>query len=337
MSRPPNSLRFAKKRLLNLAVNSEQFRTPLLVPSYSSKGFPEVGHILELTQQFVDSQILVSAYDLHYGHISEETDLNFPPLLIVDSGGYEASQDRAMQDPERVSVVDYQPVEWSEALHNGIVESWDVLPPTIFVSYDHPSKRIPLDEQIANALKFGSGNGQINRELLLKPSTTTSHYLKVEEICANARKFAPFVAIGVTEDEIGKNLLERMLNIGKIRQALTSASLETPIHVFGSLDTITTLLYFVMGADVFDGLTWLRYGYYDGATVYKQNLAALKFAPKTHVKRVDQECWHHNYLYLQEMQQRMRSFLNDGDFAKFKDYSTEIEELFEAAVEEIGD
>ena len=337
MSRPPNSLRFAKKRLLNLAATNEQFRTPLLVPSYSSKGFPEVGHIIELTQQFVDSQILVSAYDLHYGYISKDIDLNFPPLLIVDSGGYEASQDRAMQDPERVGVVDYQPVEWSEDFHSEIVKNWDVLPPTIFVSYDHPSKRISLDEQISNALRFGGGNGQINRELLLKPFTSTSHYLQVEDICANARKFAPFVAIGVTEDEIGKNLLERMENIGKIRKALTSAGLETPIHVFGSLDTITTLLYFVMGADVFDGLTWLRYGYYDGATVYKQNLAALKFPPKTHVKRVDQECWHHNYLYLQDMQQRMRSFLNDGDFSKFREYSSKIEELFEAAVESIGD
>jgi len=32
-----------------------------------------------------------------------------------------------------------------------------------------------------------------------------------------------------------------MKNIAQLRRALDKAGLETPIHVFGSLDTVTTL------------------------------------------------------------------------------------------------
>ncbi len=49
-----------------------------------------------------------------------------------------------------------------------------------------------------------------------------------------------------------------MQNIAKLRKALDKAGLNIPLHVFGSLDTVTTPLYFLAGADIFDGLTWLR-------------------------------------------------------------------------------
>ena len=57
--------------------------------------------------------------------------------------------------------------------------------------------------------------------------------------------------------------------------------METPIHVFGSLDTVTTPMYFLAGADIFDGLTWLRFAFHGGYTVYKHNYGALKFGVAT--------------------------------------------------------
>lgn len=329
--------KLAKRRELNLRSAAQQIRTPILVPSFSSKGFPDVGKIIELTQPFLDSQILVSAYDLHHGFIDESVDLNFPPLIFVDSGGYEASQERALQDPARPMNTDYQPSgdEWTNEKYEAVIAAWANIPPTIFVNYDHPKKRVSLDIQIRDAICTGGAARQIEREFLIKPTTDSRQYLDVDEICGNVKKFAPFVAIGVTEDEIGNTLHKRMVNIGRIRQSLDAANMDTPIHIFGSLDTVTTLLYFVMGADVFDGLTWLRYGYFEGATVYQQSLAALKFS-RTQYKSVDRECWHHNYLYLQKMEQQMRSFLSDGDFKRFGEYSETIAELYDAAIEELG-
>jgi hypothetical protein len=72
-----------------------------------------------------------------------------------------------------------------------------------------------------------------------------------------------------------------MQNIAKLRNALTKAGIDIPIHVFGSLDSVTTPLYFLAGADVFDGLTWLRFAFHEGQTLYKQNYGALHLGVKT--------------------------------------------------------
>lgn len=54
---------------------------------------------------------------------------------------------------------------------------------------------------------------------------------------------ASFHALGVTEKELGGNFKERMINIARIRKALNGVGLENmPIHIFGSLDTVSTPL-----------------------------------------------------------------------------------------------
>jgi hypothetical protein len=67
-------------------------RTPLLVPSFSSKGFPEIKEIVGYSSELIEGPILVSAYDLHYGCI--EGPFDFASLIFLDSGGYEASKMR---------------------------------------------------------------------------------------------------------------------------------------------------------------------------------------------------------------------------------------------------
>lgn len=80
----------AKRRALK--VNGQEIeRTPLLIPSFSSKGFPEIDKIINYCSELIDGVTLVSAYDLHYGKIKPPFD--FPSLIFLDSGGYEASKD----------------------------------------------------------------------------------------------------------------------------------------------------------------------------------------------------------------------------------------------------
>src|SRR5438876_12306842 len=87
-----------------------------------------------------------------------------------------------------------------------------------------------------------------------------------------------------------------------------SAGLETPIHIFGSLDTVTTPMYFLAGADIFDGLTWLRFVFHDGYTIYKQNYCALELGVRTPSSVIDAKCWHQNYYYMKELEDEMRRF-----------------------------
>lgn len=85
----------AKRRTLKLN-GVEIERTPLLVPSFSSKGFPEVDKIIKYSSELIDGITLVSAYDLHYGKVSPPFD--FSSLIFLDSGGYEASKDTDLSD-----------------------------------------------------------------------------------------------------------------------------------------------------------------------------------------------------------------------------------------------
>jgi hypothetical protein len=127
-----------------------------------------------------------------------------------------------------------------------------------------------------------------------------------------------------------------MQNIARLRRALHKIGLETPIHVFGSLDTVTTPLYFLAGADIFDGLTWLRFAFHEGHTLYKQNYGALKLGVGTPAHVVDGRCWNNNYYYMKDMELEMRRYLNGYDFSCFTYHRDVFRAALEGALEAIG-
>jgi hypothetical protein len=127
-----------------------------------------------------------------------------------------------------------------------------------------------------------------------------------------------------------------MKNIAKLRQTLDEAGIKVPIHVFGSLDTVTTPLYFLAGADIFDGLTWLRFAFHDGQTLYKQNYGALHLGVKTPAHVIDGRCWNNNFYYITELELEMRRFLNDRDFGSFKFHGDAFKAVLESVKEDVG-
>lgn len=333
LPRPEGITKLAAKRLVKIP-SVGVFDTPMLVPSFSSKGFPKLRHIIQNCAPFIDAQVLVSAYDFAYGYLPE--DLSFPSLIFLDSGGYEARKECDLSEYFDSLNAEYRPQVWTEELFEDALTKFQPLSPVVHVSYDHPARRISISEQVAAALKFGGAATQFCRELLIKP-TTERRFLDIDDVIANVKKFASFSVIGVTEEEIGSSLLERMANIARLRLALQKAGLDTPIHVFGSLDTFSTLLYFVMGADIFDGLTWLRYGYDEGRTVYRHELAALNFPSNTNVLNAEELCLRHNYIYLKKMSLRMRAYLTTGEFSELVHNTQAIERLAIQAWGELGE
>src|SRR5437868_7047917 len=301
---------------------AEVDRTPLLVPSFSSKGFPEVKQILKTAEELIEGPMLISAYDIHYKHISPPFD--FASLLFLDSGGYEASKDADLSDTgEREHI----PARWSTDFHNQIASDWNAGVPTVMISYDHPKERLSITNQIERAAGLPR-NSRIAREILLKPETEAQRFLQMTSVLSHVRRLADFDVIGITEKEAGNSILERMQNIARLRRALDAIGLETPIHVFGSLDTVSTVLYFTVGADIFDGLTWLRFAFKDGYTLYRQNYGALILGVGTKAHMLDARCWFNNYYYLNDLQLQMRRFLNDGDFGSFKYHSSTLREAY---------
>jgi hypothetical protein len=302
----------SKRRAIVLN-GQEVERTPLLVPSFSSKGFPNVHKIIEYCSEIIDGPALFSAYDLHHGKI--QAPFNFPSLIFLDSGGYEASKDAELSDfGEREHV----PQAWTLEMHQAQLAAWKPIVPSVAISFDRPDERLPISEQIARARGSLPTGMNLIREILLKPETAGQTLLQMPAILGHIEQLATFDIVGVTEKEIGNSVLGRMQNIAALRKALTATGADTPVHVFGSLDTVSTPLYFLAGADIFDGLTWLRFAFHEGQTVYKQNYGALKLGVATKAHIVDGRCWNSNYYYMKDLELEMRRFLNGHDFSVFK-------------------
>jgi len=270
----------AELRSLRLATGVV-VRTPLLVPSFSSRGFglvagepvrSEVSALLDYFSGELPEAFLVSAYDLRHGLLQAgdtlgdwlACPLSRPQVLFVDSGGYEtqpASDTGELLQDLRV------PLPWSEEMYGELLDRLPAdVPNVAAVGFDRPGESYA--QQICAAQDFLAGRSHLAAVVLLKAPNRVSHDFR--ELEPVARRLAAFSVVGVTEHELGGSLLDRIGAVTALRDVLSRASLQTPIHVFGALDPIFVPLYFAAGADIFDGLTWLRYAYSQGLAVHRE-------------------------------------------------------------------
>ncbi len=216
--------------------------------------------------------------------------------------------------------IDHVPASWNKDQHIAVLDAWKAYSPTVAVSYDHPDERLPLGDQIERATSLFTGRNVV-RELLIKPESKTHTRVDIDAVVSHAGNLSDFDVIGFTEKELGYSLFRRMVNIARVRGALTKAGLTTPIHIFGSLDTISTPHYFLAGADIFDGLTWLRYAYWRGQAIYTHDFASLEIGSRVNDELVPPRVWFNNYYHLQDLELNMRRFINERDFRAFTYHS----------------
>lgn len=320
----------AKKRTIRLG-SATELKTPILLPSFSSKGFPKVQKILKACEEYIADEILVSAYDISYKTISTEFD--FASVVFLDSGGYEASRD---SDLSEIYEGDHVAKDWSPEKYAEVVQNWSSTSPTVFVSFDHPKHRTDTKDQIERARKLVLPPGEHARALLLKPESENAIRLHLDNITPHLSRLKDFAIVGVTEKEIGNSILSRMVNVARLRTALDRHYAGMPIHVFGSLDTISTYLFFLAGADIFDGLTWLRYAFSNGDTIYRHSYGALSLPVSTNSDIVEGRCWSNNYQYMREMQLNMKRHANDGNFEHFGKHHDLIKSAYLAMCAELA-
>ncbi len=256
-----------------------EISTPLLVPSYSSKGFAihdgksELCNTMIFAKEFIYESQLLSAYDIYYKHMLDDMELNSTQLTIIDSGGYETSNNFDLSETRKY---DRTKKDWSQKLLNTVLDKWTELYPAIIVSYDDVELKVSLEQQIENAVKFFEPRNQFLSDFLIKPFDRDSNFIDINETLKHVQHFSQFDIIGITEKELGDSLFQRMKNIFVLRKELDKYKINSPIHIFGALDPLSVILYFLMGAEVFDGLSWLKYDYYNCCASYINNSNVLK-------------------------------------------------------------
>jgi hypothetical protein len=258
-------------------------KTPLLVPSFSSRGFGNhkgaysVGQLINIASSELTESVLISAYDLATkGRLPslKKFPLNVD-LTFVDSGGYETGG-----EPDFSSVYEdnASDEDWVESKLEKLYDRWPKAKPAVFVSFDHVQRRKRVSDQIKSARKLLNRYPHQLTCFLIKPESKNQPYLgdTLSVVHRRIEDLRGFATIGMTEKELGDSFLVRMKNIAELRLAMDDKKINAPIHVFGSLDPFSSCLYFLSGAEIFDGLTWLRYAYSQGSCVYRHNFCGTQ-------------------------------------------------------------
>jgi hypothetical protein len=279
----------ARSRTITLA--ESEIETPLLIPGISSKAVApiprrELGRKREVVAASVvhtdtliggiEEALLVSAYDIHHGlvtaHHRFRRHFKTSPyaqlkVLVIDSGWYEKNVGPSSGQWYHEVGPDPQPFE--EQDYVGVVDSLDPDVRAVLVSWD---KRGKYSDQISAAQEFFGARRRFTSCVLLKPQGARLEHDFKELSDAEAGRLNAFGVIGVTEKELGDSILRRLTSLAQLRARLDEIGVQSPIHVFGGLDPLLTPLYFAAGAELFDGLTWLRYAFKDGMSISRDTM-----------------------------------------------------------------
>ncbi|UTR12734.1 hypothetical protein MM300_10865 [Evansella sp. LMS18] len=262
-----NIKNICKKRIINKA----NIKTPLIVPSFSSKGFEDIAEIHDYVKEFITEASLVSAYDLYYDNIPKQgQDIYISDILFIDSGGFERDQDTELSE---LYPTTYISSEWNKDIHSEVIQKIEGYTQIVIVNFDSKERKT-IEKQITEASELFDVHPNFISDFLCKPEEVNQDYINVNKIIMQINNLSHFSILGFTEKELGNSVLKRCSSIYRIRKALYENNLDVPIHIFGCIDPLNILAYFLCGADIFDGLSWLRFKFTNsGEAVYRNSHA----------------------------------------------------------------
>jgi hypothetical protein len=281
--------------------------SPLLVPSYSSKGFKHILQIFNLTSPYNTRAYLVSAYDIYHRCLPLGA-TSLADQVFIDSGGYE-SRMSGLFEP----FGDHRTKRWSLSRYYSVLKSLEKGNDLVAVSYDMENG--DYGKQIKKALAMRDRFPELKLDILIKPEKI-GRSIDVDAICSRLNVLQYFSCIGVTERELGDSMLLRCRALIKMRERLNAIGSDVPIHVFGCFDIPSILALFFCGADVFDGLTWLKYSLDNGSLKYFGEIRT----ENEYLHLADDDCLKlmmaRNIEHLRKLQKGMREYCDSFDMAK---------------------
>jgi hypothetical protein len=319
---------------------------PLLVPSFSSKGFPfvktrrkgraarrisETSVALQALGAFMRESLLISAYDIHHKHFSApQQALRQPTLLFLDSGGYELSEDFDSTEPV---LRPYQRLRFRRGDYLDVIQDLTRLHarrPFVIANFDWGTRGQSVEAQILDAQDVFANAPAWLHNFIVKPGRRSGRFVDIDEVLRHADKLRAFSIVGVTEKELGDDIFARLQAIARLRATLDARGITSPIHIWGGLDPLITPLYFFAGAQIFDGVSWLRYAYVRGAAVNRECYGALERGLEVPRNKAIAECLYSNLTFLQKLQTALREFVAAGGerFTMFEDNAVPLERAY---------
>lgn len=207
--------------------------------------------------------------------------------------------------------------------YRAVLDRLSPLSQLVVVSFDHAGSR-PLITQIEEARDLFRAYPEYASDFLCKPEEGYL-FMDVDDLANRIDAVAEsFSLLGVTEKELGQSLLERCNSLLRIRAALLAAGSEMPIHVFGCMEPLSIVSYFLCGADVFDGLTWLRLAFSDGLPLYGQVDAILREEWRFRDEDLLVARWIRNLRTLRELNRAMTGYCDTLSVEEFSAWRRQL-------------
>ena len=285
----------------------------MFIYSYSGRGFPDLAARYAETQGLAPTH-LVSLYDLHHHLLDEGTQGVSGPQArgrFLDSGNYEVARFADTLEGEAPP----GQLPWSAELYVASAKA-HAREGDVLVSLDDRS--LPVEDQIkqARALFRRIGLPGVKQDLLLHPNGTDP-----EALASIIASHAPQVEIvGLTEKDIGIPWFLAVAYLRGLRRALNTAlGRYVLIHVFGCLDPRTLPYLFLSGADMFDGLAWMRYYFHKGHAYYAKEFE-YEASPEELLDPA-KATWallQHNVAELEQLRSDLQYFVLTGDYTQLQ-------------------
>ena len=238
-----------KDEIFSIDGYSKVIKSPFFFPSVSSiQTSYDVYDYFTLIQKTSYPAFLVSAYDLYYHpmrarftkEISKLSQNGFTVLL--DSGHYEAywRSDK----------------KWTFDKLKKILKGTEA---DLYFSFDvfYDEKKNRPKEHVKETIKYAAMTAGAQRYGITIPIIHGVPKNFTDIVKKVVKGISPEI-IGITERELGDSLLERASNLGLIRKELDKTGKNVAIHLLGTGNTTSLLVYFLCGADFFDALEWCK-------------------------------------------------------------------------------
>lgn len=294
-------------------IKPHELGTPMLVPSFSSRAARDVMGIFDDVRNHITEVSLVSAYDMHYARLRRE-EIYASDLLFIDSGGYECKVE--LQEDIEAYHSFLEPRPWNHELYSSAVSHVEELSQVILVTYDD-NEYVTFEEQLERGHVLKTDYPQFAIDFLVKPESR-GEPVSLQLLASHLPQLADFSILGFVEQELGNTLHDRCCTLLQTRLLLSDEGIESPIHVFGSLDPLRSILFFMCGADIFDGLSWLRYKFVNGIGQYKAQNGLLDGDLTTRVEDLERRYRINNLTMFRDLQNEMSSFAESHDFEDLK-------------------
>jgi queuine/archaeosine tRNA-ribosyltransferase len=238
------------KRLFYIEAGRKVIDTPFFFPAISSvKTNFSIEEYLSLIRKIRYPGFLVSSYDIYHSEkseenkivdtVSESTEGEF--ITLLDSGHYEAFW--------------YNDNTWSfkmlETVLNKIAVdfcfSYDIF-------WDEKKKEQEYLKETITSIAKTAGMQKSGTTIPLLHSIPESFPNFVQKVVEGINP----EMIAVPERELGSGIFERATTVKKIRETLDDTNRQIPLHLLGTGNPISILIYSMCGANLYDGLEWCQ-------------------------------------------------------------------------------